>query len=103
MATPATTPPATTSGVGSLLSVAGVDPWSYYDRVRGLGDVVWDDEMDAWLVTAYEPARQIGLDAESWRHPFEPDDDDPDAPILGMPRSTFLDFHGGGGTKVINT
>lgn len=35
------------------------DLWGYYDQLRELGDVVWDDTTGAWLATSYEACREI--------------------------------------------
>lgn len=35
------------------------DPYSFYERRRHEGDIVWDDEIGAWLVLGYHPAQEI--------------------------------------------
>jgi cytochrome P450 len=35
------------------------DPHTFYERRRRDGDVVWDDEAQAWLVFGYEAARKV--------------------------------------------
>lgn len=41
------------------------DPYPFYERRRLEGDVVWDDEVGAWLVLGYQPAQQI-LGGPGW-------------------------------------
>lgn len=41
------------------------DPFPYYERRRGDGDVVWDDALGTWLVFGYHAAQQI-LGADGW-------------------------------------
>src|ERR1700722_5983479 len=41
------------AGVPSLNSAADTEPWENWERVRELGDVVWDVGMNAWLVTSH--------------------------------------------------
>lgn len=41
------------------------DPYTYYERRRSEGAVVWDDTAAAWLVLGYHPAQQI-LGGNGW-------------------------------------
>lgn len=42
------------AGIPSLGAAADIEPWDYLERIRELGPVVWDEEMNAWLVTSHE-------------------------------------------------
>jgi cytochrome P450 len=63
-------------GVGSLQETFDAEPWRFVERVRAAGDIVWDEELNAWLVTSYELMRQIGRDDETlWaRRPEDVDE-----------------------------
>ncbi len=52
MTTPDTTPRPTAPT--SLMATRDMDPYPAYDAARALGDVVWDDGMQAWLVLGHE-------------------------------------------------
>lgn len=55
------------AGLPSLSSAADVEPWELLERFRAVGDVVWDEDMQAWLVTSHELLRQIARnDEEVW-------------------------------------
>ena len=41
------------------------DPYTFYERRRGDGDVVWDDVAGAWLILGYHAARQV-LGGSGW-------------------------------------
>lgn len=41
------------------------DPYQVYEQRRRVGDVVWDDTAQAWLVLGYHPARQV-LGESGW-------------------------------------
>jgi cytochrome P450 len=50
----------TDAGLPSLGSGAdGLEPWEYFEQVRALGDVVWDEGMNAWLVTSHELLKEM--------------------------------------------
>jgi cytochrome P450 len=83
----------------SLNSTADRDLWSYFDRIRALGEVVRDDELDAWLVTSYEACKEMARgDDIVWRPVFVPNDD---RPMSGLDSDTLVEFMGGGGRRVI--
>ncbi len=42
----------------SYVSTADTDPYGFYDRAREAG-VVWDEGVEAWLVTSYSALRQV--------------------------------------------
>lgn len=41
------------------------DPYPFYEARRTEGDVVWDDQAQAWLVVGYDAARQV-LGGTDW-------------------------------------
>jgi cytochrome P450 len=53
------------AGVPSLNSAADTEPWENWERVRELGDVVWDDGMNAWLVTSHDLLLEIAKGDEN--------------------------------------
>jgi cytochrome P450 len=87
--------PITTAGLGgSLTTTADVAPWDYFDRVREAGDVVWDEGLNAWLVSSYELVKDMTRrDHDLWQAPFVPD---PEHPPLGLPLDEWTDFIGYG-------
>jgi cytochrome P450 len=73
-------------------STAEVEPWDYYEEVRRAGDVTWDAEQKAWLVSSYELVRQIGLeDGDVWRHVFLPTEE---RPPYGVDPQRWLEYWG---------
>jgi cytochrome P450 len=53
-----------TAGLPSLGSAADIEPWEYLEQIRALGDVVWDEEMNAWLVTSHQLLKEISRNDE---------------------------------------
>lgn len=46
------------------------EPYEFYERIRRMGEVVWDASMNAWLVTSYDLSREILKDDELFAHPY---------------------------------
>lgn len=44
---------------GSLAATADREPWPLYRELREAGEVVWDDELNAWLVLSYDACKQV--------------------------------------------
>jgi cytochrome P450 len=87
----------TTEQIGSLGETEGVEPWDYYDRLRELGDVVWDETMNAWLVSSYELVKEIGRkDEELYERNYVPREG---RKQLGMTPEEWMHFIGGGSTQ----
>jgi len=87
------------TGVTSLNLTADVDPWDYLEELGRGGEVVWDEQMDAWLVTSYAACKEMARADESvWRPLYIPNED---RPMLGMAKSTLAEFMGSGGSRVI--
>jgi cytochrome P450 len=85
---------ATTAGVGSLGSVTDEVPFEWYDRLRQRGDIVWDEEREAWLVLSYALLREMWRNDEViWHPPFV---HDPEYPLFGMTREEWTEFIGPG-------
>jgi len=56
----------------SYRSTVDRDPFAFYEAVRTRGDIVWDDEMQAWLATSYDAAKQVMRnDKVLFRHPYK--------------------------------
>ena len=51
---------ATTTALGSVDVTVDVEPWDYYEGVRTAGDVVWDETLQAWLVSSYDLIKEVG-------------------------------------------
>lgn len=47
-----------TETFGSYAATANSDPYGFYDRARNEG-VVWDEQMNVWLVLSYSAIREI--------------------------------------------
>jgi cytochrome P450 len=87
------------SASSSLNLTANVEPWTYFEQLRHGGEVVWDEQMKAWLVTSYEACKEMARgDDTFWRPVYIPNDD---RPMLGLDRETLAQFMGSGGSKVI--
>src|ERR1700729_1102466 len=60
----------TTESIGSILEQEDVEPWEWFEKVRALGDVVWDPGAEAWLVTSFEMLLQMSQqDIDTWARP----------------------------------
>lgn len=53
----------------SFWDTADTEPYPFYDRMRGKGDVVWDPTMRAWLVLSAAAAREVLQDDALFQHP----------------------------------
>jgi cytochrome P450 len=52
----------------SLRSTEGQDPHAWYDSVRDAGELLWDEEMNAYLATSHDLVREISRkDNFTWR------------------------------------
>src|ERR1700733_2117173 len=81
----------TTAAIGSLPSVFDTEPSEWYEQVRGLGPVVWDEELEAWLVSSYAVVKQMALsDHELWDTARAPSLENPP---FGMSREELVDFN----------
>src|SRR4051812_28356058 len=77
-----------------------VEPWTYADEPRCEGDVVWNDDVSAWLVFSHQLCKQMGRgDNVDWQNGHVPSEDRP-VP-LGLDREDFVENMGGGGRHVI--
>ena len=48
-----------TPAADSMLATANREPWEYYEHMRARGEVVWDEGMQAWIVTSVDAARHV--------------------------------------------
>jgi cytochrome P450 len=63
----------TTEGLGSLRDTTDRDPFAFYTDLQDRGELVWDEEMAAWLAPSYALNKEIALhDDELWQMPFAP-------------------------------
>jgi cytochrome P450 len=75
-----------------LTSTYNVEPWEYLERVRGAGELVWDEAVGGYLVTSYDLMKEIGRgDDDVWRTPFVPDEEHPP---FGLPTDKWIAYHG---------
>jgi cytochrome P450 len=75
----------------SYRATLDADPYDFYERVRGLGDVVWDEQMSAWLVLSHVAIRDLmRRDKDLVRHPAHDVTDPTGIAIFGGPRSRFM-------------
>jgi cytochrome P450 len=54
----------------SFYETKDIEPYSFYEKLREAGDMVWDEGMQAWLITSYELAREVLKDDELFAHPY---------------------------------
>jgi cytochrome P450 len=95
MATTGSAP--TTDGIGSLEQTDGIPPWDYYERLRERGDVVWDETLQAWLVSSYELVMEVARkDEELFERNYVPREG---RSQLGMTPEEWVWFMSGGSTK----
>jgi cytochrome P450 len=84
---------------GSLGATADQQAWAFYDQARDAGEIVWDEESNAWLITSYDLIKQVFLgDNVDWRTPHVWD---PDHPPYGMTLDEWLRFNNHGSSKAI--
>jgi cytochrome P450 len=74
-------------------------PWEYGERLRAHGDVVWDEEANAWLVSSYDLIREIGLsDCRRWSrlesYLVNKDPSLPDPKYLGLTKEDAIKVGG---------
>jgi cytochrome P450 len=90
------------SHAGSMLTLANAEPWDYYERLRDEGGILWDDELQSWLVLSYEPIKEIALgEHELWDLPYVSRDDG--EPPLGLTAQAWQDFVGYGSPRFLMT
>jgi cytochrome P450 len=54
----------------SYWATENTEPYEFYDELRAEDDVVWDEEMGAWLATSAKAVRAIMMDDELFAHPY---------------------------------
>ena len=82
-----------TASLPSYVSTADVDPYGFYDRARAEG-VVWDEGVNAWLVTSYSTLRQVMReDKRLVRHPTA-SIPDPNLHMISGGKRSRLMLHG---------
>jgi cytochrome P450 len=50
-------------------STANTEPWEFYASLLDEGAIVWDERMEAWLVTSYTVGSNLLRDEKAFRHP----------------------------------
>ena len=75
----------------SFGSTRDEDPYGFYRRVRELGEVVWDERLNAWLVTSYDACKHLlRNDKVLFRHPYADIADDALREIEGLRSRNLL-------------
>jgi cytochrome P450 len=81
-----------TAGLGTLETATADEYWEYLERRRGEGDIVWDDELGAWLLFSYDLIRESSLDDDAvWRSIWIRDETDE---RLGMSDEEWIAYIG---------
>jgi cytochrome P450 len=53
----------------------GVEPWQLIEEVQQRGDIVWDESLNAWVITSFDEVRKMAqADGTDYTSPFVPDD-----------------------------
>jgi cytochrome P450 len=74
--------------LASMRSTEGIEPFDFYASARAAGPVVWDEEMNAWIVTSLDACRELARgDGDLVRHPWKSMADEAMTIIEGGPRS----------------
>jgi cytochrome P450 len=82
------------SDLESFATTQDSNPWDYYEQLRALGDVVWDEREKAWLVSSYDLIKEMWLANDSiWQPPFVYD---PQNPPMGLSREKWTQLVGPG-------
>ena len=85
-----------TPKIESLLMTEDIDPWDYFNRLRSVGAVVWDEKLNAWLVSSYQACKQVARDEKVWRHPAQDEHGDVAGhPYLEVDRDAYIKIEGG--------
>jgi cytochrome P450 len=74
------------SAPATYRETADSEPFEFYRRGRDGGGVIWDESMDAWLVTSYAACRDLLRDDENFGSAFGEVDRDTYIAIRGGPR-----------------
>jgi cytochrome P450 len=73
----------------SFASTYNREPWDYLEEASRYGSVVWDEELNAWMLFGYDASFSLGrADDTLWRHMMEPGHGD----ILGMDAETLAEY-----------
>jgi cytochrome P450 len=54
----------------TLRETTDTEPYGYYETLREVGDVTYDESMDAWLVTSFDNCRRVLSDEDAFRQPY---------------------------------
>lgn len=55
----------------SVKNVEDVEPWEYYEAMRGQGPLIWDEAMKAWAVLDFEECAYIEMNEDKFRNPYQ--------------------------------
>ncbi len=66
----------TGSAKTKLFTKIDESPFEYLEQLRGRGSVLWDDELQGWLVLSYDLCRRIFRDEASFAHNYSQIDDE---------------------------
>ncbi len=84
-----------TETVGPFPAMADAEPWDYFERVKELGGVAWDEGAQAYLVCGHELLREVArADNRVWRHMIQPNSADGSNAVLGLNHEQLVEFEG---------
>ena len=75
----------------SFKDTANTDPYGFYDLVRDAGEVVWDEQVNGWLVTSHSAIRELMREDKTLVRHFGTEITDP----------TFLAVIGGKRSRIV--
>jgi cytochrome P450 len=79
----------------SLASTANADPGPFLDEVREAGGIVWDEQMNAWIITAHDLVREVSRrDNVDWRTPLIAEGESESNAPLGQGWERWTEFSG---------
>jgi cytochrome P450 len=88
-----------TAAIGSPVA-AYPDLWAYYEQLRELGDVVWDETTGAWAATSYELCRETARGENGLWDPYPvPGSGDPMP--AGLDEATWLEVEHLGSNRIL--
>lgn len=100
-------PPPIAIASGSLAHTADEEPWGFYDDRRPDGDIVWDEQLHAWLVLGYATVKRLALEyKDAWVKAIELGNDadvENKARSLGITGEDWLEASSFGSKRVIHS
>lgn len=54
-----------------LGAVEDLEPWEYYETMRGKSPVIWDDTVKAWVLLGFKECAFVETNEDQFRHPYK--------------------------------